>query len=190
MMSSSPQAWSSGSPPCLVLRVVRVHAAPGYSRTSAPCSRMLAIGLARWFRVGLAPCSMTSDAGCTAILAILTCRSPNRYGRALEGGPYIQGQPASCGVDGHLIASTAAPPRRPHTPCGTTASPPARPAPFSSGRRGFLSACKGHVMHVPPITINHSALRSQAFHCRVDLHFGAACPIDFFNQLWSLHCVL
>jgi hypothetical protein len=64
----TPRARSSGGPPRLVLRVVRVDvrvsSGPShYSRASAPRGRMLAAGWARWFRVGLAPCSMASDAG-------------------------------------------------------------------------------------------------------------------------------
>ena len=75
------RARSSGGPLRLVLRVVRVDASAARAalgsgsedRASAPHGRMLSAGWARWVRVGLAPCSNTSDVGWAAILAILTC---------------------------------------------------------------------------------------------------------------------
>ena len=77
----TPRARSSGGPLRLVVRVVRVDASAARAalgsgsedRASASHGRMLSAGWARWVRVGLAPCSNTSDVGWAAILAILTC---------------------------------------------------------------------------------------------------------------------
>ena len=72
-VSSSSASSSASSAPAAALR-----SAPGhYSRASAPHGRRLVVDRTRWFRVGLAPCSLTADDRRAAILASLTCRRSN-----------------------------------------------------------------------------------------------------------------
>jgi hypothetical protein len=67
------------------LPTAALRSAPGhYSRASAPHGWRLAVDRACWFRVGLAPCLMTSYVGRAAILAILTCCCSNTSRRRRE----------------------------------------------------------------------------------------------------------